>query len=56
MQWFSIAEELVNSTEIIDPNNMLKPYIEILILSVLRVPPEKYPTENGVIAGKLKSH
>ena len=34
-------EELVNSTAIIDHSNMLKPYIEILILSVLQLPPEK---------------
>ena len=26
---------------------------EVLILSVPHVPPEKHPTENGVIAGKL---
>ena len=38
-----IAEELVNSTAIIDHSKMLKPYIEVLILSVLHVPP-------GVIA------
>ena len=35
---------------------MLEPYMEVLILSVLHVPPEKHPTENGVIAGKLQSH
>ena len=35
---------------------MLKPYMEVLILSVLHVPPEKHPTENGTIAGKLKLH
>ena len=35
---------------------MLKPYMEVLILSVLHVPPEKHPTENGIIAGKLKPH
>ena len=46
-------EELVNSTAIIDHSNMLKPCMEVLILSVLHVPPEKYSTENGVIAGKL---
>ena len=46
-------EELVNSTVIIDHSNMLKPYMEGLILSVLHVPPEKHPTENGVIAGKF---
>ena len=50
--WFSIEEELVNSTAIIDHSNMLKPSMEVLILSVLPVPPEKHPTENGVIAGK----
>ena len=32
---------------------MLKRYMEALILSVLHVPAEKHPTENGVIAGKL---
>ena len=32
---------------------MLKPYMEVLILSVLHVPPGKHPTENDVIAGKL---
>ena len=32
---------------------MLKPYMEVLILSALHVPPEKHSTENGVIAGKL---
>ena len=31
---------------------MLTPYAEVLILSALHVPPEKRPTENGVIAGK----
>ena len=46
-------EELLNLTVIIDHNNMLKPYMEVLILSVLQVPPEKHPTENGVIEGKL---
>ena len=36
---------------------MLKPYVEVSILSVPHVPPEKHhPTENGVIAGKLQSH
>ena len=35
---------------------MLEPYMEVFILSVLHVPPEKHPTENGVIAGKLQSH
>ena len=34
-------------------SNMLKPYMEVLILSVLHVPPEKRPTENGVNAEKL---
>ena len=42
-----------NSTAIIDHSNMLKPYMEVLILSVPHIPPEKHPTENGVIAGKL---
>ena len=46
-------EELVSSTAIIDHSNMLKLYTEVLILSVLHVPPEKHPTENGVIAEKL---
>ena len=32
---------------------MLTPYMEVLILSVLQVPREKHPTENGIIAGKL---
>ena len=35
---------------------MLKPYMEVLILLVLHVPPEppeKYPTENGEIAVAL---
>ena len=45
--------ELVISTAIIDHSNMLKQYMEVLILSVLHVPQEKHPTENGVIAGKL---
>ena len=43
----------MNSTTIIDDSNMLKPYMEVLILSVLHVPPEKQSTENGVIARKL---
>ena len=51
--WFSVAEELVNSAAIIDHSNILKPYMDVLILSVLHVPPEKHPTENGVIAGEL---
>ena len=51
--WFSVAEELVNSTAIKDHSNMLKPYMEVLNLLVLHVPPEKHPTENGVVAGKL---
>ena len=46
----------MNSTAMIDHSNMLKPYMEVLILSVLHVPPEKHPTENSTIAGKLKSH
>ena len=45
--------DFVYSTEIIDHNNMLKPCVEVLILLVLHMPPEKHPTENGVIAGKL---
>ena len=45
--------ELVNSTAIIDNNNMLKPYMEVLILLILHVPPEKHPIESGVITGKL---
>ena len=28
-------------------------FTEVLILLVLHVPPEKHPTENGVIARKL---
>ena len=48
--WFSVVEELVNSTAIIAHSNMLKPYMEVLILLVLHVPPEKHPTENGVTA------
>ena len=44
---------IVHSTAIIDQSNMLKPYMEVLILSVLHVPPEKDPTENRIIAGKL---
>ena len=51
--WFLVAKELVKSIAIIDHSNMLKPYMEVLILSVLHVPPEKHPTENGIIAGKL---
>ena len=39
---------------IIDYSNRLRPYMEVLILSVLHVPPEKHPTENGVIAGRIK--
>ena len=35
---------------------MLKPYMEVLSLSVLHLPHEKHPTENGVIAGRLQSH
>ena len=35
---------------------MLKPCMEVLILSILHVPPEKHPTENGIIGGKLWSH
>ena len=54
--WFRVAEELVNLTAIIDHRNMLKPYMEVLILYVLHLPPEKRPAENGVIAGKLQSH
>ena len=49
-------EEVFNSTAIIDNSNMLKPFMEVLMLLVLHVPPEKHPTENGVIAGKLLSH
>ena len=45
--------ELVNSTAIIDHSNMLKPYMEVLILSVLHLSPEKQSTESGVIAKKL---
>ena len=44
---------MVNSTAIIDHSNMLKPHMEVLILSDLHVPPEKHPKENGVITGKL---
>ena len=51
-----VAEELVNSTAIIDHSIKLKPDMEVVILSVLHVSPEKHPTENGVIAGKLYSH
>ena len=43
----------MNSSAIIDHSNMLKPHMEVLILSVLHVPPEKNPKENSVIAGKL---
>ena len=46
-------EELANSTAITDHSNMLKPYMEVLILSVLHVPPEKHPKENGVKADFL---
>ena len=53
--WSSVAEELVNSTAIIDHSNILKPYMEFLILLVLHVPPEKHPTEKDIIAGKLLS-
>ena len=28
-------------------------YVRVSILSVLHIPPEKHPTENGVIAEKL---
>ena len=49
----SCDRELVNSTAITDHSNMLKPYMEVLILEVLHVPPEKHPTENDIIAGKL---
>ena len=30
--WFWVVEELVNSTAIIDHSNVLKPYMEVLIL------------------------
>ena len=43
----------MNSAAIIVHSTMLKPYVEIFILSVLHVPPEKHPTRNDVIAGKL---
>ena len=35
---------------------MLKPHMEALILSVLHIPPEKHPTQNGVIAGQKYAH
>ena len=44
---------MVNSIAIKDHNNTVKPYMEVLILWALHVPPEKHPTENGVIAGKI---
>ena len=37
------------STAIIDNSDMLKPYMEVLILSVLHVHLEKHQTENSVI-------
>ena len=43
----------MNSAAMIGHSIMLKPYVEIFILSVLHVPPEKHPTRNGVTAGKL---
>ena len=43
----------MNSNAITDHSNMLKQCMEVLILLVLHIPPEKYPTENGVFAGKL---
>ena len=45
----------IQSTAIMYSRNMLKPYMEVLTLSVLHVPPEEHLTENGVIAGKLDS-
>ena len=42
---FELWRNLLNSTAIIDHSNMLKPYMEVLILLVLHVPPEIYATE-----------
>ena len=44
---------MLYSTAIIDHSNMLKPYMEVLILSVLHIPPENHPS---LIAGKLLSY
>ena len=53
---FELLRNWSNSTAIIDHSNKLKPCKEVLTLSVLHVPHEKHPTENGIVAGKLKLH